>query len=709
MSTRAEPAPRLSPLLEAVLRSYARALMWAGGAIVVAALLRWPPSPTGYLAAVGASLAVAGLRYGAVPLSKFAYITMTVVPVGALTLLGQPTAALIAAALGTLLGDIARGKQALAAGINAGREVVSAAGAAGVYAGIAAWTHDPVTAGAGAGPLGINAIPALAFFFLAYFAFSRGLFYFSLIVRGKLTKAEWMVILRYEFVSAGLGAIATLLVTAAFWYAAEGFGWLLILIPLVVVGILARALIVEAIASEELRKVVAMEAVIAAGMPLGESLVQIEQLAARLVEWTRLKIYTGQPGSLSAIYPPVRDGDERLEIDGLRDAALKSDAPVVVDDARRDSRVPGGGEGDGPRSIVLQPLRYGTLTLGVLELAHHRPRAYGAGEVRLIERFGRQVALALQLDSLVRPMTTSAAEMEGQLRALGGRLAELRESGHGVAGYAAEIRRRIDDQSRRTARGLEATEALAAAAEAIARDAGEAARAGSSAGVLASENRAAMREAIERLVELRDFVDGEARELQALARASDRISDLVATIHDIAEQTNLLALNAAIEASRAGEHGRGFAVVAEEVRKLADSSGRAAQKAGEMVDGVRAQMGAALERMQLGAARVANVGELSRTALESVDRIVGAAAGSAEVTSRMAERATEQQARVGGLRDEIAAVSRLAAENGEGTTRVAEAAREQAETLAEIERAAAALGEVSGRLNTYIARFSART
>ena len=51
----------------------------------------------------------------------------------------------------------------------------------------------------------------------------------------------------------------------------------------------------------------------------------------------------------------------------------------------------------------------------------------------------------------------------------------------------------------------------------------------------------------------------------------------------------------------------------------------------------------------------------------------------------------------------------ISCENGEGATRVAEAAREQGETLAEIERAAAALGEVSGRLNTYIARFSAMT
>ena len=166
-------------------------------------------------------------------------------------------------------------------------------------AAVRAWTGD-----ASPNPLALTGTPALAFYFLAWFTFSRGLFYFSLIARGKLTSAEWMVILRYEFVSAGLGAIAALAATAAFVYAHEGFVWLLILVPLGVVGVLARALIVEAIASEELRKVVAMEAVIAAGMPLEESLARIEELAARLVEWTRLHIYTGSAGSLASIYPP---------------------------------------------------------------------------------------------------------------------------------------------------------------------------------------------------------------------------------------------------------------------------------------------------------------------------------------------------------------------------------------------------------------------
>ncbi|WP_410489384.1 methyl-accepting chemotaxis protein [Bacillus sp. DTU_2020_1000418_1_SI_GHA_SEK_038] len=67
-------------------------------------------------------------------------------------------------------------------------------------------------------------------------------------------------------------------------------------------------------------------------------------------------------------------------------------------------------------------------------------------------------------------------------------------------------------------------------------------------------------------------------EISSLANLVNETSNFSASIRAIAEQTNLLALNASIEAARAGESGKGFAVVAEEVRKLADTTGKTAKQ-----------------------------------------------------------------------------------------------------------------------------------
>jgi methyl-accepting chemotaxis protein len=698
------PQRGMSSLMQRVLAGYARAVLYTGALLTAAVLLFYPPRTlAGWAAALAGIGAVAALRLGAVPLSKFAYVTMTVVPVAPLVMMGEPAAAVLAAYLGTIAGDGLRRRDIFPTLINAGRESLAAVAGAGVFAAVVAIRGQEYPSGVGASEvLSAEWIPTVVAFLLAYFAASRGLFYFSLAYRGKLSQAEWMIIFRYEVISAFLGIIAALAVAAALTMYGTHLGWLFIVAFVVFAGLLARALVVEAIASEELRKVVAMEAVIAAGMTLRESLEQIERLAARLVEWRWLRIYAGDGKGLEPIYPSANGSGPVAEASDLHvEAAGRADA-LVVTDLRRDGRF----DEDGARSLVLQPLQYGRTVLGVLEIAHHRPHAYGPNEVRLIERFGRQVSLALQLDSLVRPMTQSAGEVEGQLRELGGRVAELRASGVEVAEHAAAMGEQIADQGERTGRGREVAAQLAAAAEQMARDARSSAETSRDTGRLAVENRGAIEGAIGRLVELRDFVDLEAQELAGLDRASERISSLVGAIGQIADQTNLLALNAAIEAARAGEQGRGFAVVADEVRNLADSSARAALEAREVVESVRGQVHAALGRMQAGSERVSGVGDLSRTALDSVQRIAAAAGESAELTTRMAGRAEEQRLRLAGLLEEIATIAQLAEQNGQGATGVATAAREQAETLAEVERAVAALGHVSVRLNAYIARFN---
>jgi methyl-accepting chemotaxis protein len=77
-------------------------------------------------------------------------------------------------------------------------------------------------------------------------------------------------------------------------------------------------------------------------------------------------------------------------------------------------------------------------------------------------------------------------------------------------------------------------------------------------------------------------------EIAGLARAAQKIGDVVKLIHSIAEQTNLLALNATIEAARAGEAGRGFAVVASEVKSLAVQTAKATEEISTQILAVQA-------------------------------------------------------------------------------------------------------------------------
>ena len=99
----------------------------------------------------------------------------------------------------------------------------------------------------------------------------------------------------------------------------------------------------------------------------------------------------------------------------------------------------------------------------------------------------------------------------------------------------------------------------------------------------AKEGERQVEKAISQMQIISQTVNSSTQLVEGLGQKSIAIGQIVDLITSIASQTNLLALNAAIEAARAGEQGKGFAVVAEEVRKLAEESGEAAQRIAELI------------------------------------------------------------------------------------------------------------------------------
>jgi methyl-accepting chemotaxis protein len=687
-----------------LVRIYGRSLQYGGIALLLAVLVADPRWVDQLPAVLLLTLATVALRGMVVPVGKYSYLTQTGLGALAGSLLWGVPAAALAVAAATLITDWAWHRKPLDAAVtNVGREVVSLVAAFGVYAAVLhAWGGVP--------RLSLDLLPALVGYALAYFVFSRLLFYFSLLLRAKLEVSERLMIIRYEVIAyaATLLAAGTLVTVATQWPLPAA---LLVAVVVAFLGLLLKLLLEEAIGAEELNKIHAMEAVVTSSLSLQESFARIERLAHRLVDWGDFRIYRKQDAGPTLAYRSAigraSRGEPTADTAALRDGVMQSGDMVVIDDVTRDKRI--ADTAPDVQTLVIVPLRLGEQVIGTLELEHHKKKSYHRKDVLTISTFANQLATAIHITDLRQPLVETVERMTGQLATLTHATVALREAAGAVADSTNLIRAGVASEEGEVAGGLEATERLSQVARRVSEDGAGAAQSSSSASDVAKTNRQQIRDAIERLVALKQFVGESSGKVQELGQVSRRITGFIASIRELADMTNLLALNAAIEAARAGKHGKGFAVVADEVRRLAEQSATAAAEAGDLVQDIHRQVGEVVEQMRRGQVSVGGVEDVSAAALEALDAIVVATGDATAHAQRIAAAAGEQDQAFARLRERINAVALIAGKNRIEADDVARRAQEAAQGLTELERATRELEQVATMLRELTRGFASVT
>ncbi len=667
------------------------------GLATVVALL-W--TDRAWLSHLGPALVLAvttvALRARPVALTKYSQLTGTAVValVGALAA-GLPVAAL-SVALGIVVADtLLAGKALWHALINSGREILALTAAYGLYAVIALRTDAAVSGG-----LSADMVPALALFCLAYFTLGRAMQYFSLLARMRLHPDEHSMILRYEIIAAAASGAATFIIVFTIVHVSRA-GWIGVLVAMGFSALLFVRIIEEAIDAEELTKIQAIEQVVRSEAAPEEAFARIAQLANRLVDWQSFRIHATSDQSLRALYSDAHGYDEqRLHrpdfADPVRRTVLADGLTTIVADLASDARVAATSGLSG--SLLIAPLRFGGRIVGLIELTHHKRRMFGAKERAIVDRIAGHVATSMQLTNLRRPLVDAVTRLERQVLALSGSARQLRSDAESVARLVGDITRAVTDESEQLALNQTAAEALHGSAASIARDAREAATSSGRARTLADQHRSTIGTAIEQLDAARGFVDESTVVLDEVGRQAARVTDFLAVLKDLAEQTNLLALNAAIEAARASEHGKGFAVVAEEIRKLAEQSGRASEDANVLVGSLASQMERATQQMERGQTLVRDVGSLSGSAQNALVQILDASDDAAAWLRRIAEVARGQEHEVDGMRDRAVRLAEISSSNKSGALEVAKAAASQASALAALEEASHDLRDLATSL-----------
>ncbi len=280
-----------------------------------------------------------------------------------------------------------------------------------------------------------------------------------------------------------------------------------------------------------------------------------------------------------------------------------------------------------------------------------------------------------------KSMTINLSDMIRQLTDGAGQLVSAANE---VASSSEQMSRGAKDQTDQMGQVSTAVEEMTATIVESSKNAGDATTGAHKAAETATSGGQIVNGTIQGMQRIAAVVRESAESIAKLAKSADQIGEIIGVIDDIADQTNLLALNAAIEAARAGEQGRGFAVVADEVRKLAERTGKATGEITGMIKGIQQETEEAVKSMETGIQEVDKGRELADQAGNSLTSIVSMAQQVQDMIQQIATASEEQSSAAEQISKNVENVTAIARESATGAQQSAAAAEElnrQAEAM----------------------------